>query len=122
MISVYIIMVFFATVTSSDRDTWAIAALCVILEEFFLGPFLVAAGCALLATFTVEGDNTIALGLKEACKEVQREPHAAWAASAEDFRVPVPAQEAHSQLRSLGSAQEAPALPLADVEANTQVL
>eukprot|EP00435_Cladocopium_sp_Y103_P031196 s111_g7.t2 len=113
VISTYIIMVFFATVTQADSDTWAAAALVVILEEFFFGPFLVSAGFALLATFTMEGDTTIAQSLRTASGTVQKSPYNAWAPSAEDFRVPVPheAQHHEGQLRSLGSAQPAPEAP-----------
>lgn len=112
VISTYIIMVFFATVTQADSDTWAAAALVVILEEFFFGPFLVSAGFALLATFTMEGDTTIAQSLRTATGTVQKSPYNAWAPSAEDFRVPVPHEAHHEgQLRSLGSAQPAPEAP-----------
>lgn len=122
VISTYVIMVFFATVTPADSDTWAAAALVVILEEFFVGPFLVAAGSALLATFTMEGDPTIEQALRTATGAVQRSPYNAWhQPSTPDFRVAMPAGQGgeEGQLRALGAAHssaEAPdvALPITD--------
>lgn len=120
VISTYIIMVFFATVTQADSDSWAAAALVVILEEFFFGPFLVSAGFALLATFTMEGDTTISQSLRTATATVQKNPYNAWTPSADDFRVPIPHQAGQQgdgqgsqggQLRLLGSAQPSPEAP-----------
>jgi len=109
VLSIYVIMVFFATVTTADSDAWAAAALVILLEEFFFAPFLTAAGYALLATYTLEGDPMTVHTLRTAASQVQGQYRAWEGPSAADFRVPMPPEGGN--LRALGSAQSAAEAP-----------
>jgi len=105
IVSVYVIMAFFATVTPTDTETWAAGALVVLLEEFFFGPLLLAGAYSLLVTHTLE-DAAIGQSMRMAAGAVQA-PFRAWdGPSAADFRVPIPheASAQGGQLRALGAA------------------
>ncbi|CAE7945819.1 unnamed protein product, partial [Symbiodinium necroappetens] len=107
IISVYVIMAFFATVTPTDTETWAAGALVVLLEEFFFGPLLLAGAYSLLVTHTLE-DAAIGQSMRMAAGAVQA-PFRAWdGPSAADFRVPIPheASAQGGQLRALGAAPQ----------------